>query len=142
MLVSVLKLRAFILFLAQYRRSMTKTLIVGAMSAALSMAVMVVQVKSVAEGSPRRVEVTAKRFAFDPNVITIKKGEPVVLVLKSADVPHGLRFRELGVEVKAPKGGTGEVHFTPDRVGDFIGHCYVFCGEGRGTMTLTLHVIG
>jgi cytochrome c oxidase subunit 2 len=91
--------------------------------------------------SARRIEVTARRFAFDPGVITLKKGQPVVLVLKSADVPHGLRFRDLGVEIKVPKGGTGQVQFTPNKEGDFVGHCYVFCGEGHGTMSLTLHVV-
>ncbi|UWZ82263.1 cupredoxin domain-containing protein [Occallatibacter riparius] len=91
--------------------------------------------------SARRVEVTAKRYAFDPAVITLKKGEPVVLVLKSVDVQHGLRFRELNVEVKVPKGGTAQVQFTPDKTGDFVGHCFVFCGEGHGTMALTLHVV-
>ncbi len=95
-----------------------------------------------AAAGPRRVEISAKRFAFDPAVITLKKGEPVVLVLKSSDVPHGLRFRELGVELKVSKGGTGQVQFTPDKVGDFVGHCIVFCGEGHGTMALTLHVVG
>ena len=91
---------------------------------------------------PQRVEVVAKRFSFEPQSITIRKGEPVILQLKSGDVPHGLRFRELNVEVKAPKGGTGKVQFTPETVGDFVGHCSVFCGAGHGAMTLTLHVIG
>jgi cytochrome c oxidase subunit 2 len=91
--------------------------------------------------SPRRVEITARRFAFDPNVITLKRGQPVLLVLKSADVPHGLRFRDLGVEIKAPKGGSSQVQFTPDKEGDFVGHCYVFCGAGHGSMSLTLHVV-
>jgi len=67
---------------------------------------------------------------------------PVILVLKSVDVPHGIRFRELNVEVKAPKGGSGEVQFTPQKTGDFVGHCSVFCGAGHGTMSLKLHVIG
>lgn len=93
-------------------------------------------------GPPRRIEVTAKRYAFTPGEITLKKGEPVVLVLKSADVAHGIRIRELGVELKVAKDGTGEAHFTPNKTGDFVGHCYVFCGEGHGTMTLTLHVVG
>jgi cytochrome c oxidase subunit 2 len=91
---------------------------------------------------PKRIEVTAKRFSFDPGTITLQRGEPVILVLKSVDVPHGLRFRELNVEVKSPKGGSGEVQFTPDKDGDFVGHCSVFCGNGHGSMTLTLHVIG
>lgn len=90
----------------------------------------------------RRIEVVAKRFGFEPNNITLKKGEAVSLVLKSTDVPHGLRFRELNVEVKATKSSSGEVNFTPDKTGDFVGHCFVFCGNGHGAMTLTLHVIG
>lgn len=95
-----------------------------------------------AEGGPQRIVVVAKRFVFDPSSIDLKKGVPLILVLKSSDVPHGLRFRELNVEVKAPKGGSGEVQFTPEKAGDFIGHCSVFCGAGHGSMTLTLHVIG
>jgi len=90
--------------------------------------------------APHRIEVTAKRFEFTPNEVTLKKGEPVVFVLKSADVPHGIRFRELGVEVKVGKGQTKEVAFTPDKAGTFVGHCSVFCGSGHGGMALTLHV--
>lgn len=94
-----------------------------------------------ADTEPRRIEITAKRFGYDPGVVTLKKGEPVTLVLKSADVPHGLRFRELNVDLKAGKGKTGEVEFTPEQIGDFVGHCSVFCGVGHGSMSLTLHVV-
>jgi cytochrome c oxidase subunit 2 len=90
---------------------------------------------------PHQVEVTAKRFSYEPAEITVKKGEPVELILKSVDVPHGLKFRELNVEVKAGKGKTGEVEFTPEKTGDFVGHCSVFCGSGHGSMELTLHVV-
>src|SRR5579859_557813 len=90
-----------------------------------------------AEDAPHRIEITAKRFAFEPGEITLKKGEPVVLVLKSADVPHGLRIRELNVAVRVGAGGTAEVEFTPQKSGDFVGHCYVFCGSGHGSMAFT-----
>jgi cytochrome c oxidase subunit II len=93
------------------------------------------------QNAPRRIEVSAKRFEFLPGDITLKKGEPVVLVLKSVDVAHGVRFKELGIETKAGKGQSSEVAFTPDKTGTFIGHCSVFCGSGHGTMTLTLHVV-
>jgi cytochrome c oxidase subunit 2 len=93
-----------------------------------------------AQGTPRRIEVTAKRFAFEPSEITLKKGQPVVFVIKSTDVAHGLGFRELHLDVKVPKGGTAELPFTPDKTGDFVGHCSQFCGSGHGSMTLTLHV--
>ncbi len=60
---------------------------------------LLIQAENLAPASPRRVEVTARRYAFDPGKVTLKKGEPVILVLKSLDVPHGLRIRELGVEM-------------------------------------------
>jgi cytochrome c oxidase subunit 2 len=94
-----------------------------------------------AQPAPHRIEVTAKRFAFEPSEITLKKGEPVVLVVKSADVAHGIRFRDLNVEVNVRAGGTGEVHFTPTKTGDFVGHCSVFCGSGHGSMVLKIHVV-
>jgi len=94
-----------------------------------------------AQGEPRRVEVTAKRFTYEPGEITLKKGQPVVLVIKSADVDHGLRFRELNLDAKINKGKSAELDFTPDKTGDFVGHCSVFCGSGHGSMTLTLHVV-
>jgi cytochrome c oxidase subunit II len=94
-----------------------------------------------AHDAPQRIEITARRFAFDPGEITLKKGQPVVLVIKSADVAHGIRFRELNVSVKVAAGGTAEVQFTPDKTGDFVGHCSVFCGSGHGSMVLKLHVV-
>ena len=90
---------------------------------------------------PRHVEVTAKKFSFEPSEITLKKGEPVDLVLHSADVPHGLRFRELNVDVKAGKNANAEVRFTPNQTGTFVGHCSVFCGAGHASMTLKMHVV-
>jgi len=94
-----------------------------------------------AAAPPQEVDVTAKRFEFDPATITVRKGEPVELVLRTMDVPHGLKFGDLGVELKASKGKPGEVEFTPEKTGDFTGHCSVFCGRGHGAMTLTLHVV-
>jgi cytochrome c oxidase subunit 2 len=89
----------------------------------------------------RRIEVTAKRFSFEPAEITVKKGQAVDLVLTSKDVPHGLRIRELKIELHANKGKTAEVTFTPQTVGTFAGHCSVFCGSGHGEMTLIIHVV-
>jgi cytochrome c oxidase subunit 2 len=94
-----------------------------------------------AQSAPQRIEVTAKRFAFTPSEITVKKGQPVVLVLKSEDVAHGIRFRELDVNLKVKAGGTAEVKFTPEKTGDFVGHCSVFCGAHHGSMANRLHVV-
>jgi cytochrome c oxidase subunit 2 len=56
-------------------------------------------------------------------------------------VAHGLRIRDLNVAVKVDAGGTAQVQFIPQKTGDFIGHCYVFCGRGHGSMAFTLHVV-
>ena len=93
-----------------------------------------------AEDAPKRIEITAKRFDFTPSDITVKKGEPVVLVLTSTDADHGVKFKDLDVAVNVKKGQTGEVKFTPDKVGTFVGQCSVFCGSGHGSMKMTMHV--
>lgn len=90
---------------------------------------------------PQRVEITAKRFAFTPDQVTLKRGQPVVLVLNSADVAHGLKFKDLDLNIKVGKGQTTEVPFTPTKDGDFAGQCSVFCGSGHGRMKLVLHVV-
>ena len=89
----------------------------------------------------QRIEITAKRFNFTPGEITVKKGQPVVLVLHSEDVEHGLRINEFGVNAHIQPGKTIEVKFTPGKTGNFVGHCIVFCGPGHGTMEIKVHVV-
>ena len=98
-------------------------------------------VVTLAQSAPRRIEITASQFSFAPGDITLKKGQPVLLVLKSQDVAHGLRVRELNVALKVQEHGTTQVQFTPQKAGDFVGHCFVFCGKGHGSMVLTFHVV-
>ena len=93
-----------------------------------------------ASDAPKRIEIAAKRFTYAPSEITLKKVEPVVLVLKSQDVAHGVKFKELNLQTEIGKGVTAELAFTPTQAGDFVGHCSHFCGAGHGAMTLTLHV--
>jgi cytochrome c oxidase subunit 2 len=93
------------------------------------------------DATPRRIVIIVKRFSYDPGEITLKKGHPVVLVLKSEDVAHGLRFRDFNVNIKVKAHGTAEAQFTPDKTGDFLGHCSVFCGSGHGSVILKLHVV-
>jgi cytochrome c oxidase subunit II len=93
-----------------------------------------------AADEPKRIEITAKRFSYSPSEITVKKGEPVDLVFHTADVTHGIRFKELGLQTQIGKGSDGELRFTPNKAGDFVGHCSHFCGVGHGSMTMTLHV--
>jgi cytochrome c oxidase subunit II len=120
---------------------MTHRIILSALAGLLVVALGVRPARVAAEGAPKRVELVARRFTYQPSELTLKKGEPVVLTIRSEDVPHGLRIRDLNVEVRVSKGGTSEVSFTPEKTGDFTGHCWVFCGSGHGGMALTVHVV-
>ena len=118
---------------AETIRKIVVSCVVGMGCAALS-------VRAPAADPPRRIEVMAKRFTYSPTEITLKKGEPVVIVLRSEDVAHGLKFKELNLQADVGKGATTEMAFTPKQVGDYVGHCSHFCGAGHGSMILTLHV--
>jgi cytochrome c oxidase subunit 2 len=115
---------------------LVKTILVGG----LAMCSLALSGSSPTPEAPRRIEVSVKKFAYTPAEITVKKGEPVVLVLTTEDVTHGLKFKDLNLNAKFEKGRPSELAFAPDEVGDFVGHCSVFCGSGHGSMTLTLHV--
>jgi cytochrome c oxidase subunit II len=91
--------------------------------------------------SPRRIEISAQRFTYNPDVITLKKGEPVVIVLRSTDVTHGLKVPELNIKSEARKGKETEIRFTPMETGHFVGKCAHFCGKGHGSMVLQIDVI-
>jgi cytochrome c oxidase subunit 2 len=86
------------------------------------------------------IEIHAKRFAFSPNEITLKKGEKVTLALTSGDVSHSLVIPDLGMNSLIKKGHTTTVIITPDKAGTFEGRCGTFCGGGHGSMTFTVHV--
>jgi cytochrome c oxidase subunit 2 len=90
--------------------------------------------------TPRTIEMTAQRFTFEPNEITVKKGQPVILLIKSKDVSHGLVIEDLGVRTEVKKGEATEVKFDPETTGTFEGKCAHFCGKGHGSMRMTVHV--
>jgi cytochrome c oxidase subunit II len=114
---------------------------IGLRVAATLLLALFIGASSARPAAPRRIEVTAKRFAFEPAEITVKKGEAVELELTSVDVPHGLRIRELKIDLRVNKGKKADAVFTPQTTGTFVGHCSVFCGSGHGEMTLTIHVV-
>lgn len=89
----------------------------------------------------KTIEISAQRFSFEPNEITVKKGEEITLLLRSKDVSHGLLIEGLGVRTEVKKGESAEVKFTPASAGTFEGKCAHFCGKGHGSMTLTVHVV-
>ena len=91
--------------------------------------------------TPRVIEITAKRFAFAPNQVTLKKGEPVILRLKSEDVTHGFFMRKLKIDETVEPGKTVDVAVTPDTPGTYTTICDHFCGVNHGNMNMTISVV-
>jgi len=86
------------------------------------------------------IEITAKRFAFSPDKITLKKGQTVKLRLHSEDVTHGFFLRPLHLDEEIPAGQTTDVTVTPQTTGTFMTICDHFCGANHGNMNMTIVV--
>jgi len=83
----------------------------------------------------QEIHVTAKQFEFSPNLIQVKKGIPVRIVLTSMDVTHGFALDAFNVNATITREAPTTVEFTPDRTGTFDFHCSVFCGLGHAGMS-------
>jgi cytochrome c oxidase subunit 2 len=86
------------------------------------------------------IEITAKRFAFSPDKITLKQGQTVKLRVHSEDVTHGFFLRPLKVDEEIAAGQTAEVEVTPQVAGTFTLICDHFCGANHGNMQMTVVV--
>jgi cytochrome c oxidase subunit 2 len=109
-----------------------------------TVAIALVAVSFVLSASPSRanpvheVQVVAKQFAFEPAVIQVTAGEPVRLVIRSADRVHGFSIRDLNLDVQIPRSGNVVVEFTAPRAGRYDIACSEFCGRGHGQMKAAL----
>lgn len=90
---------------------------------------------------PQRFNVTAKRFSFQPEQITVEDNRPVILEITSDDVTHGLKSKDFNFNATIHKGQTTEVTFTPHQAGRFVARCSHFCGMGHGSMTFVINVV-
>jgi cytochrome c oxidase subunit 2 len=94
-----------------------------------------------ASDNPKVIEITAKKFEFTPNEITLKKGEPVILRLTTTDRVHGFMSKPLKVDTDIPAGKTTDVTVTPDTAGNFTVICDHYCGTGHGGMNMKVTVV-
>jgi len=93
------------------------------------------------EAATAVIMVHAKRFAFVPREITLKKDQSAKLVLISDDVRHGLAVKGLGIRADIMPGKPTELIVTPTQVGDYAGACSVYCGYGHRDMEFVVHVV-
>ncbi len=97
-------------------------------------------VPAVRADQPRVIQITAKRFQFNPDQITLKKGETVKIRLVSEDVTHGFFLRPLKIDEEVDPGQPTEITVTPDKAGTFTTICDHFCGANHGNMKMTIVV--
>lgn len=95
--------------------------------------------RALAERPVHEVAVVAKQFAFEPAEIQVVAGEPVRLVLRSADSVHGFAIRDLKIDVQIPKGGEPvAAEFIAPPAGRYEIACSEFCGRGHRHMKAAL----
>jgi cytochrome c oxidase subunit 2 len=118
-----------------------RILVTGAfLMSAVLVSVLGIYIKADALPPERVIHITAKTFAFSPDSITLKKGEPVVFEISSGDRKHGFSLRAFGVRSDVLPGKVSRIRFTPDKTGKFSFSCDVFCGDGHEEMTGTVVV--
>ena len=87
------------------------------------------------------IHITARKFAYEPDRITLKRGKTVTLELTSLDRKHGFLIPDLKLRADVPAGGSVRVTLTPDKTGTFPFRCDLFCGSGHDSMTGVIDVV-
>jgi len=78
------------------------------------------------------ITITAKYWEFNPNVISVKKGDRVRLTLLSTEGTHGFYLPEYNIDEKMSAGDAPViVEFVADKTGEFEFRCSVPCGPGH-----------
>jgi len=82
-------------------------------------------------GETREIQVTAKKYEFNPRVIDVKQGEHIKLIITATDHDHGFECGEFHINQLLKKGQPATIEFTADKAGTFPFRCSHFCGMGH-----------
>jgi plastocyanin len=93
----------------------------------------------VAEGA-REIAVTADDMAFEPDVITVRAGEDIAIVLTSVDILHDFTIDEPDAHVAADRGETATGGLRAEEPGRYTFYCAV-AGHREAGMEGTLEVV-
>jgi len=94
-----------------------------------------------AQAKPRVIPITARKFTYEPDVVTLKQSEPVIFRLTSEDVVMGFSVPDFGIRGTIIPGQATDVALTPAKTGEFTFLCDVLCGTGHEEMNGTLRVV-
>jgi cytochrome c oxidase subunit 2 len=113
---------------------MNRRLLLGAAAGALLAAFS-------ARSQEKVVRIRARKFAYSPSQVTLKKGVPVTLEFTTEDVAMGFNAPDLNLRADILPGQSSRLRFTPDRTGSFVFLCDIFCGDGHEKMSGQLKVV-
>ena len=68
-------------------------------------------------GEAVEIKVTAKKYAFAPNPIRVKKGDRVKLVITAVDHDHGFKLDAFQIDQQLKEGETTTVELWPIKPG-------------------------
>lgn len=104
-------------------------LVMIAIAAASGLTGAVLGAKGVAGSKERTFTIEARRFAYDPSIIRVNRGDKVSLRIMSKDVIHGFYLDGYGIDLEVlPGGRTVSTVFVADKVGRFGFRCSRTCG--------------
>lgn len=81
------------------------------------------------EGEVLEINVEAFRYGYSPDVIRVKQGDNVRLIIDNSDGIHGMRIPML------LKDGIDSIEFVAKNKGEFIWYCNNNCGVGHADMS-------
>jgi len=85
--------------------------------------------------APRRIEIVARRFAFEPARITVVTGEAIELEVHSGDGVHGFEIKKLKIKEQIPRGEmVVRIPFTAPAPGTYPIACSEYCGANHDDM--------
>ena len=80
------------------------------------------------------IKIQAKKYEFIPPVVELKKGVPVILEFTALDRKHGVRQKELGLDLEVSPDKPARARVVPQKEGTYDYTCSVFCGSGHEDM--------
>src|SRR5579862_1874497 len=69
------------------------------------------------------VKLVASKEGFRPEVLTVRRGETLRILVTTADVEHCFALDAFRIEKRILPGKTVQVDVTPDKSGSFPFHC-------------------
>ncbi len=76
----------------------------------------------------REIKVDAYSFGYNPDTITVSKGERIKITINNLDVLHGMRIPDYDIK------GVENLDFVANKTGSFPWYCEIPCGEGHTAM--------